>query len=83
MINGLTGSSAMARSTDGHRVDLSSKPLVKVDLDFQRLDIANTGKPAAPSRRRLPRAGAGAAEPIDVNRVELYRPSRSGFPPPS
>jgi AsmA protein len=45
MINGLTGSIGDGAFNGWGSVDLSSKPLVKLDLDFQRLDVA-----VAPSR---------------------------------
>src|SRR3979490_32583 len=40
MINGVTGALGDAAFNGWASVDLSSKPLVKLDLDFQRLDIA-------------------------------------------
>jgi AsmA protein len=40
MVNGLTGSIGDGAFNGWASVDLSSKPLVKLDLDFQRLDIA-------------------------------------------
>jgi AsmA protein len=40
MINGLTGSIGDGAFNGWASVDLSSKPLVKLDLDFQRLDVA-------------------------------------------
>ena len=40
MINGLTGAFGDGAFNGWASVDLSSKPLVKLDLDFQRLDIA-------------------------------------------
>jgi AsmA protein len=40
MINGLTGTVGDGAFNGWASVDLSSKPLVKVDLDFQRLDVA-------------------------------------------
>jgi AsmA protein len=40
MINGLTGSIGDGAFNGWASVDVSSKPLVKLDLDFQRLDIA-------------------------------------------
>jgi AsmA protein len=40
MINGVTGTIGDGAFNGWASVDLSSKPLVKLDLDFQRLDIA-------------------------------------------
>jgi AsmA protein len=47
MINGLTGTLGDAAFNGWASVDLSSKPLVKLDLDFQRLDVAAPAKSAA------------------------------------
>jgi AsmA protein len=47
MINGLTGTIGDGAFNGWASVDVASKPLVKLDLDFQRLDIAATA-PAAP-----------------------------------
>jgi AsmA protein len=46
MINGVTGTLGDAAFNGWASVDLDSKPLVKVDLDFQRLDIATSKAPA-------------------------------------
>ena len=40
MINGLSGTLGDGAFNGWASVDLASKPLVKLDLDFQRLDIA-------------------------------------------
>jgi AsmA protein len=40
MINGLTGTLGDGAFNGWASIDLSSKPLVKLDLDFQRLDVA-------------------------------------------
>jgi AsmA protein len=42
MINGLSGSIGDGAFNGWASVDLASKPLVKLDLDFQRLDVAMT-----------------------------------------
>jgi AsmA protein len=42
MINGVTGTIGDGAFNGWASVDLSSKPLVKLDLDFQRLDIATS-----------------------------------------
>ncbi|MEA2898770.1 MAG: AsmA protein [Bradyrhizobium sp.] len=49
-INGLSGTLDGVQFNGWASADLSSKPLVKVDLDFQRLDLgtASRGRPAAP-----------------------------------
>jgi len=47
MINGVTGTLNDGAFNGFASVDLSSKPLVKLDLDFQRLDIAATTAPPA------------------------------------
>jgi AsmA protein len=47
MINGLTGTVGDGAFNGWASVDLASKPLVKLDLDFQRLDIAVAKAPAA------------------------------------
>jgi AsmA protein len=47
MINGLTGTLGDGAFNGWASVDLASKPLVKLDLDFQRLDIAAARGPAA------------------------------------
>ena len=47
MINGLTGMIGDGAFNGWASVDVASKPLVKLDLDFQKLDIATTA-PAAP-----------------------------------
>src|SRR5258705_578381 len=40
MINGVTGALGDAAFNGWASVDMASKPLVKLDLDFQRLDVA-------------------------------------------
>jgi AsmA protein len=49
MINGLTGTVGDGAFNGWASVDLASKPLVKLDLDFQRLDIATAKAPAGQS----------------------------------
>ena len=46
MINGLSGTIGDGVFNGWASVDVSSKPLVKLDLDFQRLDIATATTPA-------------------------------------
>jgi len=48
MINGLTGTIGDGAFNGWASIDIASKPLVKLDLDFQRLDIAAATAPAAP-----------------------------------
>ncbi len=47
MINGLTGALGDGAFNGWASVDLASKPLAKLDLDFQRLNVAATTAPAA------------------------------------
>jgi AsmA protein len=70
MINGLTGALGDGAFTGWASVDLSSKPLVKVDLDFQRLDIGTPKASAASSSQ--PQDSLGSQQgwsnaSIDVN----------------
>jgi AsmA protein len=60
MINGLTGTLGGGAFNGWASVDVASKPLVKLDLDFQRLDLAATaghaGAEAHPSQTAAPQA---------------------------
>jgi AsmA protein len=47
MINGVTGTLGDSGFNGWASVDVASKPLVKLDLDFQRLDVAVAKAPAA------------------------------------
>lgn len=47
MINGLSGTLGDGAFNGWASVDLASKPLVKLDLDFQRLDLAGSKAPAS------------------------------------
>jgi len=50
MINGLTGTVGDGAFNGWASVDIASKPLVKLDLDFQRLDVAaSTASAASPA----------------------------------
>ena len=60
MINGLTGSIGDGAFNGWASIDLSSKPLVKLDLDFQRLDIAIT-----------PASGGSATAPWSNASIDL------------
>lgn len=61
MINGLTGKLGNDEFNGWASADLTSKPLVKLDLDFQRLELA---KPAA---RPTPAAPSWNDAPIDFS----------------
>jgi AsmA protein len=51
MINGLTGTLGNGAFNGWASVDIASKPLVKLDLDFQRLDVAvSTANAASPAQ---------------------------------
>jgi AsmA protein len=64
MINGLTGTLGDGAFNGWASVDIASKPLVKLDLDFQRLDVAasTAASPAQPSQASQPWSNA----PIDL-----------------
>src|SRR4051794_19299930 len=62
MINGLTGALGDGAFNGWASVDLSSKPLVKLDLDFQRLDVAMARSNDAAA---LPQSWSNAT--IDLN----------------
>src|ERR1700687_3181646 len=49
MVTGLPGMHGDGAFIGGASVDIASKPLVKVDLDFQRLDVAMSKAPAESS----------------------------------
>jgi AsmA protein len=51
MINGVSGTLGDAAFNGWASVDVASKPLVKLDLDFQRLDVAVTRAAAGPDSR--------------------------------
>jgi AsmA protein len=54
MINGVTGTFGDGAFNGWASVDLSSKPLVKLDLDFQRLDLAVAQSPAGSAAQSSP-----------------------------
>src|SRR6202022_1113791 len=59
MINGVTGTLGDGAFNGWASVDLASKPLVKLDLDFQRLDVAvSTTTPAAGAQGSHPWSNA-------------------------
>jgi AsmA protein len=53
MINGLSGTLGDGAFNGWASADLSSKPLVKLDLDFQRLDVAVPANSDAPTQQGL------------------------------
>jgi len=53
-INGVSGTLGGGAFNGWASVDLASKPLVKIDLDFQQLDIATAGIAASPSPASQP-----------------------------
>jgi AsmA protein len=64
MINGLTGMLGDGAFNGWASVDIASKPLVKLDLDFQQLDVgvSTAAPPAQPSQASQPWSNA----PIDL-----------------
>jgi AsmA protein len=54
MINGLSGTLGDGAFNGWASVDASSKPLVKLDLDFQRLDLAASAKTSASGSQGSP-----------------------------
>jgi AsmA protein len=63
MINGLSGTIGDGAFNGWASVDIASKPLVKLDLDFQRLDIAVARTPAtSPSQAAAAAQGAPASQ---------------------
>ncbi len=64
MINGLTGTLGDGAFNGWASVDLASKPLVKLDLDFQRLDIAAARGPSA--TQDAPSSPTWSNTPLDV-----------------
>lgn len=61
MINGLTGTLGDGAFNGWASIDISSKPLVKLDLDFQRLDASASKAQASPASQ------AWSNAPIDLN----------------
>jgi AsmA protein len=71
MINGVSGTLGDGAFNGFASVDISSKPLVKLDLDFQRLDIAaTTAQPASGSLGSQPWSNA-TIDLIGLNYVDL------------
>ncbi len=71
MINGLTGTLGDGAFNGWASIDVASKPLVKLDLDFQRLDVAMSTAPAAssPSQASQPWSNA-SIDLIGLNYVD-------------
>ena len=63
MINGVTGALGDSAFNGWASVDLSSKPLVKVDLDFQKLDVGMPKTAAAPAAKGAQASDASNAGP--------------------
>ena len=55
MINGLTGALGDSAFNGWASIDTAGKPLVKLDLDFQRIDVA-VARSSGAARRRSPGA---------------------------
>jgi AsmA protein len=64
MINGVTGTLGDGAFNGWASVDLSSKPLVKLDLDFQRLDVAT-------SKERATTSASQASQPWSNASIDL------------
>jgi AsmA protein len=65
MFNGVTGTIGDGAFNGWASVDVASKPLVKVDLDFQRLDLAASTK-AAPQAGSQPGSQPWSDAPINL-----------------
>lgn len=63
MINGVTGAIGDGAFDGWASVDFATKPLVKLDLDFRRLDLATTTSQATPQGAAAP---AWSNDPIDL-----------------
>jgi AsmA protein len=61
MINGLTGTAGDGAFNGWASIDIASKPLVKLDLDFQRLDAS------VPKAQASPASQAWSNMPINLN----------------
>src|SRR6185369_2656841 len=69
MINGLSGTLDDGAFDGWASVDVASKPLVKLDLDFQRLNVATPKAPRASSQASQPWSNA-SVELIGLNYVD-------------
>ena len=70
MINGISGSSGDGAFDGWASVDFASKPLVKLDLDFRRLDIAATPAQAAPQDAAARAWSNDAIDLVGLNYVD-------------
>jgi AsmA protein len=78
-INNLTGTVGPGKFAGVVSVDFSSKPLVKADLDFQRLNLAAADSPS-PSPGSVPGAAATTTDPnapwsdrsIDIDALRFF-----------
>ena len=76
MINGVTGTLGDGAFNGWASVDLASKPLVKLDLDFQRLAVAMSRRTAAPPRSPgAARRSTSTASTISTCRRGYRRPN--------
>src|SRR5262249_17943161 len=64
MINGITGTIGDGAFNGWASVDVDSKPLVKIDLDFQRLEIAMSNVPSQSGPQPGPQSWSDA--PINL-----------------
>jgi AsmA protein len=67
MINGLTGTLGDGQFNGWASADLASKPLVKVDLDFQRLDVGTPSRGLSGATDPRPADQPWSAEKIDLS----------------
>jgi AsmA protein len=65
MINGITGTLGDGAFNGWASVDIASKPLVKLDLDFQRLEVAGPAA-ASPAQPSQPSQQPWSDAPIDL-----------------
>lgn len=65
MINGLTGALGDGQFNGWASVDFASKPLVKLDLDFQKLDFG-TGSPGTAKVSGRPESAVWSDAPFDL-----------------
>jgi AsmA protein len=72
MINGLTGTLGNGAFNGWASVDIASKPLVKLDLDFQRLDVAvSTANAASPAQSSQSSQGSQSSLPWSNAPIDL------------
>ena len=64
MLNGLSGAIGDGAFDGWASVDFATKPLVKLDLDFRRLDVATAAAQA--NLQNAPAAAAWSSDPIDL-----------------